>query len=180
MVVYYIWDSNEIIMNGIPGILSNHIWSTCINPRVIQLFGKCCKNFILETSLKSRNFEFDFSLCVLKEEIQPLLQYWKQNDLTRIFQRNQSWQNLYQFCQLWGGSFLPDTFLFLIRGDASEAKILEAIADKAAEKGVAGEWDSAAEITFSLEDYLTLHGFPQRSMELLMELDIKKLNETNR
>ncbi|HLP47403.1 MAG TPA: tetratricopeptide repeat protein [Candidatus Kapabacteria bacterium] len=43
----------------------------------------------------------------------------------------------------------------------------------------AGEWDRGAKITFSLEGYLTLHGFPQRSMELLMELDIKKLNEMN-
>jgi tetratricopeptide (TPR) repeat protein len=43
----------------------------------------------------------------------------------------------------------------------------------------AGEWDKAAEITFSLEDYLTLHGFPQWSMELLQELyiNIKKINE---
>jgi tetratricopeptide (TPR) repeat protein len=44
----------------------------------------------------------------------------------------------------------------------------------------AGEWDSAAEITFSLEDYLTLHGFPQRSMELLRELEDKALGDKNR
>ena len=42
-----------------------------------------------------------------------------------------------------------------------------------------GEWDTAAEVTFELESYLTLHGFPQRSIELLQELDIEKLNETN-
>ncbi|MDQ1352309.1 MAG: Tetratricopeptide repeat protein [Acidobacteriota bacterium] len=43
----------------------------------------------------------------------------------------------------------------------------------------AGEWNRAAEITFDLEEYLTLHGFPQRSMELLMDLDIEKLKETH-
>lgn len=43
----------------------------------------------------------------------------------------------------------------------------------------AGEWDEAAEITFSLEEYLTLHGFPQWSMELLQELKVDQLNETN-
>ncbi|MGD2089881.1 MAG: tetratricopeptide repeat protein [Candidatus Aminicenantes bacterium] len=40
------------------------------------------------------------------------------------------------------------------------------------------EWNKAAKITFDLEKYLTLHGFPQRSMELLQELDIEKINET--
>jgi tetratricopeptide (TPR) repeat protein len=40
----------------------------------------------------------------------------------------------------------------------------------------AGEWDKAADITFDLEKDLTLHGFPQWSMELLQELDIKKIN----
>jgi len=44
----------------------------------------------------------------------------------------------------------------------------------------AGEWNKAAKITFSLEDYLTLHGFPQWSMELLQELVLEKLDETNR
>ena len=43
----------------------------------------------------------------------------------------------------------------------------------------AGEWDKAAFITFSLEKYLTLHGFPQWSMELLRELEVDRLNETN-
>jgi tetratricopeptide (TPR) repeat protein len=43
----------------------------------------------------------------------------------------------------------------------------------------AGEWDKAADATFSLEQYLTLHGFPQWSMELLKELEVDKLNETN-
>ncbi len=44
----------------------------------------------------------------------------------------------------------------------------------------AGEWDRAAKITFELEDYLTLHGFPQRSMELLMEFEGKQLTDKNR
>jgi tetratricopeptide (TPR) repeat protein len=43
-----------------------------------------------------------------------------------------------------------------------------------------GEWDRAAEITFALESYLTIHGFPQKSMELLMELDGKQLSDKNR
>ncbi|MCX6581854.1 MAG: tetratricopeptide repeat protein [Candidatus Aminicenantes bacterium] len=43
----------------------------------------------------------------------------------------------------------------------------------------AGEWDKAAEITFTLEEYLTLHGFPQKSMELLHELEGKKLDDIN-
>jgi len=44
----------------------------------------------------------------------------------------------------------------------------------------AGEWDRAAEMTFALESYLTLHGFPQRSMELLVEFDDKELTDKNR
>ncbi len=44
----------------------------------------------------------------------------------------------------------------------------------------AGEWNRAAEITFALESFLTLHGYPQWSMELLQELDPEKLNEMNR
>jgi tetratricopeptide (TPR) repeat protein len=44
----------------------------------------------------------------------------------------------------------------------------------------AGEWDKAANITFSLERYLTLHGFPQWSMELLQELDPEKLDDAHR
>ncbi|NIM13151.1 MAG: tetratricopeptide repeat protein [Candidatus Aminicenantes bacterium] len=43
----------------------------------------------------------------------------------------------------------------------------------------AGEWNKAAEITFSLEDYLRLRGYPQWAMELLreMEMEIERLNE---
>ncbi len=41
----------------------------------------------------------------------------------------------------------------------------------------AEEWEKAADITFSLEDYLTLHGFPQRSMELLRGLPLDSLND---
>ena len=44
----------------------------------------------------------------------------------------------------------------------------------------AGEWNRAADITFALEDYLTLHGFPFWSMELLQELEIDKLDEKHR
>jgi tetratricopeptide (TPR) repeat protein len=44
----------------------------------------------------------------------------------------------------------------------------------------AGEWNKAAEITFSLEDYLSLRGYPQWAMELLQELEIKKLNDENK
>jgi len=43
-----------------------------------------------------------------------------------------------------------------------------------------GEWDKAAEVTFELESYLTLHGFPQRSIELLQELEDKELTDKNR
>jgi tetratricopeptide (TPR) repeat protein len=43
----------------------------------------------------------------------------------------------------------------------------------------AGEWDKAAVITFSLEDYLTLHGFPQWSMDLLQELELPNMSEEN-
>jgi len=45
---------------------------------------------------------------------------------------------------------------------------------------LAGEWDKAAEITFSLEDYLSLRGYPQRAMELLQELELKKIDDGNR
>lgn len=40
----------------------------------------------------------------------------------------------------------------------------------------AGEWNRAAEITFDLERYLTLHGFLPLFMELLQELDIAKMS----
>lgn len=41
----------------------------------------------------------------------------------------------------------------------------------------AGMWNEGASITFDLEDYLSLHGYPQRAMELLQELDLPKLND---
>jgi tetratricopeptide (TPR) repeat protein len=44
----------------------------------------------------------------------------------------------------------------------------------------AGEWDRAAEITFDLEDYLTLHGYPQVSFDFLKELEDKDVNDKNR
>jgi tetratricopeptide (TPR) repeat protein len=44
----------------------------------------------------------------------------------------------------------------------------------------AGGWDKAAEITFSLEEYLTLHGFPQWSLELLQELELKNISDKHR
>ncbi len=44
----------------------------------------------------------------------------------------------------------------------------------------AEEWEKAAKITFSLETFLTLHGFPQRSMELLRGLPLDLLSEESR
>jgi len=41
-------------------------------------------------------------------------------------------------------------------------------------------WDQAAEITFSLEDFLTLHGYPFQSMDLLQEIAARPLDEENR
>ncbi len=43
----------------------------------------------------------------------------------------------------------------------------------------AGEWNKAAEITFELEDYLSLRGYPQWAMELLQEIDVDKLDIEN-
>jgi len=43
----------------------------------------------------------------------------------------------------------------------------------------AGEWNKAAQISFSLEDFLSLRGYPQWAMELLKELEIKKLSDEN-
>ncbi len=43
----------------------------------------------------------------------------------------------------------------------------------------AGLWDDAAAITFDLEAYLELRGYPQRALELLLELPLPKLNEEN-
>jgi tetratricopeptide (TPR) repeat protein len=43
----------------------------------------------------------------------------------------------------------------------------------------AKEWNKAADITFNLKEYLTLHGFPKWSMELLQGLEVDKLNEEN-
>jgi len=40
-------------------------------------------------------------------------------------------------------------------------------------------WDQAAEITFALEDFLTLHGYPQQSFALLQEVLEKPLTEEN-
>ncbi|MCK4762959.1 MAG: tetratricopeptide repeat protein [Candidatus Aminicenantes bacterium] len=44
----------------------------------------------------------------------------------------------------------------------------------------AGEWDRAAQVTFALEDHLTLIGYPQLSLELLTELPVEKISEKNR
>ena len=44
----------------------------------------------------------------------------------------------------------------------------------------AGAWNRAAEITFDLEYYLSLHGSPQWAMELLQELELEQLEEENK
>ncbi|MCK4765148.1 MAG: tetratricopeptide repeat protein [Candidatus Aminicenantes bacterium] len=44
----------------------------------------------------------------------------------------------------------------------------------------AGEWDRAAELTFTLEDYLTMTGYPQLSLELLTEIQEKEVSKNNR
>jgi tetratricopeptide (TPR) repeat protein len=43
----------------------------------------------------------------------------------------------------------------------------------------AGEWNKAAEITFDLEDYLSLSGYTQWAMELLEELELSELEDKN-
>lgn len=77
------------------------IWSLNSTPQVIKLFGKCCKNYIFETELETTDYRFDLSLCVLKEEIDSLLLYWKQNDLRAIFEKDTDWKNIYRFCSEW-------------------------------------------------------------------------------
>jgi tetratricopeptide (TPR) repeat protein len=44
----------------------------------------------------------------------------------------------------------------------------------------AGEWNKAAEITFSLEGYLSHCGYTQLAMEFLQELELSELKEENR
>ena len=44
----------------------------------------------------------------------------------------------------------------------------------------AGAWDEAADLTFALEDHLTLHGHPQLSLHLLTEIMEKPLSQKNR
>ncbi len=44
----------------------------------------------------------------------------------------------------------------------------------------AGQWDRAADITFSLGEYLSLHGYLQLSFELLIEVGEKPINDKNR
>jgi tetratricopeptide (TPR) repeat protein len=44
----------------------------------------------------------------------------------------------------------------------------------------ASRWTRAAELTFDLEDYLRLHGAPQWAMELLLELELKKLKKIHK
>lgn len=44
----------------------------------------------------------------------------------------------------------------------------------------AGELNKAAEITFDLEGYLRLRGYPHRAMELLQALELKKLKDKNK
>ncbi len=41
----------------------------------------------------------------------------------------------------------------------------------------AGMWNEGADITFNLMEYLHLHGYPQRALELLRELDLTKLSD---
>jgi len=42
------------------------------------------------------------------------------------------------------------------------------------------DWDEAAKITFALERYLTVHGYPFQSFDLLQEIAEKPLSEKNR
>jgi len=44
----------------------------------------------------------------------------------------------------------------------------------------AGEWNQAAEITFSLDTYLTAHGLPQRSLDLVQELTTYDIDDMHR
>lgn len=89
-------------MNNIKAPSINKLWPLNPASKVTKLFGKCCKNYIFETELETTNNCFDFSLCVLKEETDSLLLYWKQNDLANTFESNPVWKNIYHFCQLWG------------------------------------------------------------------------------
>lgn len=70
-------------------------------PQVSKLFGNCCKNYIFETALESPDYGFDLSTCILREEIDSLLHYWSQNDLTAIFDKDMRWKNIYRFCSEW-------------------------------------------------------------------------------
>ncbi|MCX6580505.1 MAG: hypothetical protein NT166_10000 [Candidatus Aminicenantes bacterium] len=78
------------------------IWSLNSAPQVIKLFGKCCKNYIFETELETTDYRFDLSLCILKSEIDSLLNYWGKNDLKAIFEKSTDWKNIYRFCSEWG------------------------------------------------------------------------------
>ena len=89
-------------MNNVQVLSIKQFWSLNPASQVIKLFGKCCKNYIFETELETADYRFDLSLCIRKEEIDSLLQYWKQNDFVSTFESNPVWKNLYSFCQLWG------------------------------------------------------------------------------
>jgi hypothetical protein len=85
-----------------PNTSLKQLWSLNSAPQVIKLFGNCCKNYIFETGLETPDYGFDLSLCVLNEEIDSLLRYWNHNDLITIFENDQEWKNIYEFCFEWG------------------------------------------------------------------------------
>ena len=77
--------------------------------KISNYFNKISSNYCFEASLDRPVQSMDISLCILKEEIYHLLQYWEQKKLWAVFQQHMSWKKIQRFFELWAD---PDSPLF--------------------------------------------------------------------
>jgi hypothetical protein len=75
-----------------------------------NIFSGIGANFIFEVELDKSEPFIDFSTCILKNEMQTLLEHWQKEDIKRVLKNNEKWQRVLRFCSEWArpGS-LPGT-----------------------------------------------------------------------
>jgi hypothetical protein len=92
--------------------ISPYIDDNILNPAFLSqskhiesLFSNCSSNFIIEIPLGTKKKTLDFSLCILKAEVDRLIDYWASKKFSSIFRNNPIWSKLFQFCSLWNDPF---------------------------------------------------------------------------
>jgi hypothetical protein len=68
---------------------------------VNNIFSGIGANFIFEVELDKPELCIDFSTCILKNEMQTLLEYWRNEDIKEELKNNEKWQRVLRFCSEW-------------------------------------------------------------------------------